>query len=151
MNEVEERTLHRMAKVHYFLEMWQGSQNLCATQKDSRTQNRQMAAIGYILDSEETVIASWSLSQYDSVATFKLSERSPLPPAWSAKDFPGRRTPIRNVCQLQTINHHPVECDEDSTPARILDTDNCLHRNGNLDNSNNSEDNCTADDESDTE
>jgi len=37
-NEVEERTLPRMAKVHNFLEMWQGSQNLCATQKESCTQ-----------------------------------------------------------------------------------------------------------------
>jgi len=34
--EAEERKLHRMAKVHDFLEMWQGSQNLCATQKESR-------------------------------------------------------------------------------------------------------------------
>jgi hypothetical protein len=34
-NEVEERNSHRMAKVHDLLEMWQGSQNLCATQKES--------------------------------------------------------------------------------------------------------------------
>jgi hypothetical protein len=27
-NEAEERKLYRMAKVHNFLEMWQGSQNL---------------------------------------------------------------------------------------------------------------------------
>ena len=32
----EEKKLHRMAKVHDFLEMWQGSQNLRATQKESR-------------------------------------------------------------------------------------------------------------------
>ena len=37
--EAEERKLHRMVKVHDFLEMWQGSQNLCVTQKESRTQN----------------------------------------------------------------------------------------------------------------
>jgi len=43
--EAEERKLHRMAKVHDFLEMWQGSQNLCATQKESRAQNKQMTAI----------------------------------------------------------------------------------------------------------
>jgi len=29
--EADERKLHTMAKVHDFLEMWQGSQNLCAT------------------------------------------------------------------------------------------------------------------------
>jgi hypothetical protein len=37
--EAEERTLHRMAMVPEFLEMWQGRQNLGATPKDSRTQN----------------------------------------------------------------------------------------------------------------
>jgi len=33
--EAEECKLHRMSKVHDFLEMWQGSQNLCAIQKES--------------------------------------------------------------------------------------------------------------------
>jgi len=59
--EVEERKLHRMAKVHDFLEMSQGSQNLRATQKESRAQNKQMTAVGYISDTEEIVKASWSL------------------------------------------------------------------------------------------
>lgn len=36
---VEERMLHGMAKLHDFFEMWQGSQNLSTTQKESRTQN----------------------------------------------------------------------------------------------------------------
>jgi len=35
-NEAEESRLHRMAKVHALLEMWQGSHNLCDTQKESR-------------------------------------------------------------------------------------------------------------------
>jgi len=48
-----------------------------------------MTAVGYILDTEEIVKASWSLFQHDGAATFKLSERSPLPPALSAKDLPG--------------------------------------------------------------
>jgi len=34
--EGQERYLPRMAKVHDFLEMWQGTQNLRATQKESR-------------------------------------------------------------------------------------------------------------------
>jgi len=38
--EVEDRKLHRMAKVHDFLEMWQGSQNLRATQTESRAKNK---------------------------------------------------------------------------------------------------------------
>ena len=44
--EAEERKLHRMAKVHDFLERWQGSQNLCATRKESPAHNKQMTAAG---------------------------------------------------------------------------------------------------------
>jgi len=75
--EAEERKLHRMAKVHDFLEMLQGSQNLRATQKESHAQNKQMTAVEYISDMEEIVKASWSLFQHDRAAAFKLSERSP--------------------------------------------------------------------------
>jgi len=38
--EAEERKLHIMAKVHDFLEMWQGSQNLGATEKESCSENK---------------------------------------------------------------------------------------------------------------
>jgi hypothetical protein len=76
-NEVEERKLHRMAKVHNWLEMWQGSQNLRSTQKESRTQEKQMTAVGYISDTEEIIKASWSLFQHDGAAVFKVSERPP--------------------------------------------------------------------------
>ena len=48
MKVAGERTLHRMANVHDFLEMWQGSQNLCATQKQSSAQKKEMTAVGYI-------------------------------------------------------------------------------------------------------
>jgi len=92
--EAEERKLHRKAKVHDFLEMWQGSQNLRATQKESRAQNKQMTAVGYISDTEEIVNASLTKFQYDGAATFKLSERSPQPPALSAKDLLGGRSQI---------------------------------------------------------
>jgi len=57
--EVEEWKLHRMAKVHDFLEMCQGSQNLRATQKESRAGNEQMTAVRYISDTEEIVKAFW--------------------------------------------------------------------------------------------
>jgi polynucleotide 5'-kinase involved in rRNA processing len=57
--EVEERKLHRMAKVHHFLEKWQESQNLNVTQKECRTQNQQMMGIRYISDPEEIVKVSW--------------------------------------------------------------------------------------------
>jgi len=149
--EAEERKLHRMGKVHDSLEMWQGSQYLRATQKESRAQNKQMTAVGYISDTEEIVKASWSLFQHDGAAAFKLSERSPLPPALSAKDLPGRRTQILNVRRIRRINRHPVECDEDSAPESISDTEDWLNWNGDLDNPNDSEEDCAAADESDIE
>jgi hypothetical protein len=138
-----------MAKVHDFLEMWQGRQNLRATQKESCSQNNQMSTVGYISDTGESVKASWSLVQHDSVAAFKLSERLPLPPALSAKDVPGGRTQILNVYQIRRINRHPVESDEDRAPECILDTHHWLNWNGDLDNPYDSEDDCAADDESD--
>jgi hypothetical protein len=147
--EAEERKLHTMAKVHDILEMWQGSQNLRATQKKSRVQNKQMTAAEYISDTEEIVKASRSLFQHDGAAAFKLSERSPLPPALSAKNLPGGRTQILNVRCILRINRHPVESDNVSAPERISDTDVWLNWNGDLDNHNDSEDDCAADNESD--
>ena len=106
--EVEERTLHRMAKVHDFLEMWQGSQNLRNTQKESRTQNKQMTAVEDISDTEENVKAFWSIFQHDGAAAFILSEESPLPPALSAKELAGGRNQVLNVRWIRRIDHHPV-------------------------------------------
>jgi hypothetical protein len=56
--EVEERKLHRMAKVHDFLEMWQGSQNLRTTKKKSPAENNQTTSVGSISDTEDIVKAS---------------------------------------------------------------------------------------------
>jgi len=147
--EAKERKLHRMAKVHDFLEMWLGSQNLCTIQNESRTQNRQITAVRYISDTEEIIKASWSLFQHDGAAAYKLSERSPLPPSLSAKNLPGGLTQILNVCQIRRIYHHPVQSNEVSLRESILDTENCLNWNGDLDNPDDSEDNCAADNESD--
>jgi len=147
--EAQERILLRMAKVHDFLEMWQGSQNLRDTQKESRAQNKQMTAIGYILNTEEIVKASWSLFQHDGAAAFKWSERSPLPLALSAKDLPGGLTEILNVRRIPRINCHPVESDQDSAPESTSDTADWLNWNGDLDDTNHSEEDCAADDDSD--
>jgi len=87
--EAEERKLHRMAEVHNLLEMWQGSQNQHATQKESLTQNMQMTAVGYISDAEQIVKESWSNFQQNGAAAFESSARSPVPPALSAKDLAG--------------------------------------------------------------
>jgi len=149
--EAEERKLHRMAKVHNFLEMWQGRQNLRATEKESRAQNKQMTAVGYISDTEEIVKSSWSLFQHDGAAAFKLLERSPLPPALSAKDLPGEQTQIMNVRHIRRINRRPVKCDEDSAPESISDTEDWLDWNGDLNNPNDSEEDCAADNDSNIE
>jgi len=149
--DAEGRKLHRMAKVHDFLEMWQDSQNLRATQKESCAQNKQMTAVGFFSDMEEIVKASWSLFQHDGSAAFKLSERSPMPPALSAKDLPGGRTQSLNVRRIRRINRHPVTSNKDSAPESISDTDDCPNWNGDLDNPNASEDDWSADDESDIE
>jgi len=149
--EVEEKKLHRMAKVHNFLEMWQGSQTLRATQKESCAQNKQMTAVGYISDMEEIVKASWSNFHHDCEAAFKLSEKSPVPPALSAKNLTGRRTQVLNIRQIKRIDRHPAESDEDRSPKIISDTENLLNWNGDLDNPNDSEDNWEADNESDME
>jgi len=99
--EAEEKKFHRMAKVHDFLEMWQGSQTLRATQKESRAQNKQMTAVGYISDTEEIVKESWSHFHHEGAAAFKSSEKSPVPPALSAKDLPGGRTQVLNVRRIK--------------------------------------------------
>ena len=109
--EAEERNLPRMAKVHDFWEMWHGSQNLRATQKESHAQNNQMTAIGYISDSEEIVKPSWSNFQHDGAAAFKLSERLPLPPALSANGLPAVQTQVINVCCINRIDHHAAKSD----------------------------------------
>jgi hypothetical protein len=95
--EVEEKKLHRMAKVHDLLEMWQGSQTLRATQKEYCAQHTHMTAVGYISDTVVIVKASWSNFHHDGAAAFKLLEKSTVPPALSAKDLPGGQTQVLNV------------------------------------------------------
>jgi len=55
--EAEQRPLHRIANVHNFLQIWQDSRNQYATQMKSRAQNRKVAAVGDILDTEEMLTA----------------------------------------------------------------------------------------------
>jgi hypothetical protein len=95
--ESEEWKLHRMAKVQDLLEMWLGSQNLRATQNESRARNILITAVGYISDTEDIIKPTWSLFQHGRVAAFNLSERPPLQPPLSAKDLPGGLTKILNA------------------------------------------------------
>jgi len=149
--EAEEKKLHSMAKAHDILEMWQGSQNLCATLKESCAQNKQMTAVGYISDTEEDIKPSWSNFQHDGAAAYKLSERSCVPQALLAKDLPGGQTRVLNVRWIRRIDRHPAESDEDSALENISDTENWLNWNGDLDSPNDSEDDWEADFESEIE
>ena len=137
--EVEERTLHRMAKDHNLSEMWQGSQNLLATKKEYLAQNTKMTSVGYISDTEEIVTSFWPNFQHDGAAAFILSERSPLPPALAAYDLPGEQTEIFDVRRINRIHRHRAYSDEDSAPENISDTENWLDWNGDLNNPHDSE------------
>ena len=110
-----------------------------------------MSATGYISDTEGIVKVSWSLIHHGGVAEFELLERPPLPPALSAKGLPGGRTQILNVRRIQKINRHSVESDQDSAPRSISDSYTCLNWNGDMDNSNDSEEDCATDDETNIE
>ena len=60
-NEEGARKLPRLAEIRDLLQIWQGNQNLRATQMESRAQNKQMTAVGYISGTEEIVKALQSL------------------------------------------------------------------------------------------
>jgi len=147
----EASKLRRMGKVHNGLKMWQGCECRCATLKESRAQNKQMMAVGYISDTEEIVKQSWSKIQHDGAAAFKLLERSPLTPTLSTTDLPGGRTQVLNVHQIKRIDHHPAKNYEDIAPASIFNTENWLDWNSRLDNHNVSEDHWEVDNEADME
>jgi len=149
--EEQRSILHRIAKVHNVFEMWQLSQNLRTTQMESHIQNKKMTAVGYIFDMETIVTASSSVFQHDGAAAFKLSERYPFPPPLSAKVIPGGQTQILNLCRIWKINRHPVKSDEDSAPESIPDTEEWLDWNGDLENPDDSEEDCVADVESNIE
>jgi len=100
---------------------------------------------------EEIVKAPWSPFHHDGAAAFKLSERSPLPPALSAMVVVGGRTQMVIVCRIRRINCHPVECGEESAPESMSDTEHWLNCTGDLNNPNDSETDCAADNQSDEE
>jgi hypothetical protein len=53
-----------------------------------------------------------------------------------------------NVRHIRRVNRHPVESEKDSAPESISATEDWLRWNGDLDNPNNSEEDCAADDDS---
>jgi len=108
-----------------------------------------MTAVGYISDTEEIIKASLSNFQHNSAAAFKLSERSPFPPALSAKDLPGGQTQVLNIRPIRRGDCNRVDSDEDSTAGSISNSENWHNWDGDSDIPNESEDDCEADDVSD--
>ena len=92
-----------------------------------------MTPVGFVPESEKTSNVSWLSFEQDGAAAFKLSERSPQPPALSARDLLGGRTQILNVRRMKKIDHHLMESDKDSASKSILETKNWLDCNGYLD------------------
>jgi len=93
--EAEEWKSHRLANVHDFLEMWQGNQNLRATQMESRAQNKQMTAVGYISGTEEIVKALQSL------LNLKVRLRSNCPKISFATTFVCKGPPWRTNSSIK--------------------------------------------------
>jgi hypothetical protein len=149
--EAKNRIFPRIAKVYNFLEMWQGSHYIRVTKKDFRAQTMQMITMVYISNTDDIVKASWLLFQHNGAAAFKLSEQSPLPPAWTAKDLLGGRTQMLDVRRNRWINRDPVASDGDIAPESILDSEDWLNWNSNLNNPNDTEEDCAGDDDSDIE
>jgi hypothetical protein len=110
-----------------------------------------MSAVGYISKTEEIVKVSWSNLQHDGTAAFKLFERSPEPPPLCAKDLHGGQTQVLNVCRIKRINRHSAESDEGSAPQSISDTKHWPNWNGDLDKTNDCEDDWEVDNDSETE
>ena len=69
----------------------------------------------------------------------------------SAKDLPRGGTRIINSHQIRRLNRPFVETDENSAPENISDTEDWLNWNGDLDDPNDSKDDCEVDVESDIE
>jgi hypothetical protein len=86
-----------------------------------------MTGIAYISATEEIVKAFLTNFHLDGVAAFKLSEKSPVPPALSANSLRGGRTQGLIVRQITRIDRHPAESDQDCSPECISDSENWLN------------------------
>jgi hypothetical protein len=69
----------------------------------------------------------------------------------SAKDLPGGRTQVINICQIIKMDRHTSHSCEDSAPESISDTENWLTSKDDLDHPTERENECEADDKSDIE
>jgi hypothetical protein len=100
MREVEERTFPRITKVVNFWEMRQSKPHQSATKKESPVHNMRMTFRVYILDLEEIFRAFWEHFPHQGAAGYKLSDTTPLPPAFSSKVIPGGQMQVLNMQQI---------------------------------------------------
>jgi len=138
-----------MAKVHDIVDIWQGSQNLGATQGEFSAQNKQRKTRGWISDTGENVKASSHRFHHDGAAAFELSDRSSLPSVLSAMYLHGGRTQILNLWWIRRIDCHRVESYEDSAALNISKSEKWHHWNGDQDYTSDKETNWAADVECD--
>jgi hypothetical protein len=143
----EETKLHRMASTHDFLEMWQGSEKLRATQKAAKAQNKQMTAMGYISDSEEVESSSWASFAHDGLAAFKSNEKTPLPKSLPLTELQNGKTQVLNVRRIPRINRQPGLTDEESAGEDNTDTEDWLHWDGDMESGAEDESDSSTDDE----
>src|ERR1700749_1030580 len=96
--------LHRMAKVHDFLDMWDGSQKLRRMQQEARAQNSEMTAMGYISDTDEMVDAGWESFKHDGATAFKVIEQnSGLPTSLPHSELLHGKTKVLKVRQNSSM------------------------------------------------
>lgn len=144
--EAEQKKLHRLAKVHDFLELWRGSQELRVTQKASRAQNAAMTAMGYISDTEETQEKSWSTFAHDGVVAFKSNEKA-LPKSLPLTEIGDGQARVRHFRRIRRIDRHPNDTDGDSGGEGHSDTEDWLNWNGDFDDEDGDDENDSSADE----
>lgn len=128
--EEEEKKLHRMVKIHDFMELWQGSLKLRRMQKDARAQNKSMTAIGYISDTEETEDMSSSSFHHDGSQAFITSGQRSLPPALSKDDLLDGENKVLYIKPVHRLNRN---IDEDSASEIDTDREDWLNWDGDID------------------
>jgi hypothetical protein len=121
--EKEDQKLHRMAKVHDFLEVWVASRKLRDGQKESRRQNPQMTAAGYISDTEEQEGADWSDFEDDGESALHAS-KSTTPTVLSADKLLDGEPKVLRVAQIRRIDRRAFESD---TEGPETDAEDCLN------------------------
>ena len=128
----EEVKLHKMVKTHDFLEMWDGSQRLRATQKAVRSQNTQMTALGYISDTEECgERISTDLADDGEVAFRSYVECAP-PKTLPLSSLINGKTKVLKLHRIRRVDRLSTQTDDESAPEDATEAEEWLNWNGDV-------------------